>query len=106
MSLLRSLRGLSSIALVAAMLMALLPLGGFASMSMAQTETAASQMADCGMCLKTADMVMVNCAQGLCGLPAMEAAGLTAAPISPVRYASVRVAIPLGQHTIPPVSPG
>lgn len=106
MSLLRSFRGLSIVALLAAMLMALLPLGGFASMPMAQNEAATSQMPDCGMCPKAADMVMINCAQGLCGLPAVEAASLTTRTIDPVCYAPVLVAIPPGRYTIPPVSPG
>lgn len=105
MSLLRSLRSVSIVAIFAAVLMALLPLGGFISMSTAPNQAVASDMSDCGMCPRT-DMVMVNCAQALCGLPAMEATGLAGVTISPPLYAPARVAIPLGRHTIPPVSPG
>lgn len=105
MSLLRSLRGVSIVAIVAAMLMALLPFAGIASMAMVQDQTTASQMSDCGACPEP-DMVMVNCAQTVCGLAATEMAALVALEITPPRFAPVLVAIPSGQHTIPPVSPG
>jgi len=105
MSFLRSLRGLSIVAILAATLMALLPLAGIASMTMAQNQTTASQMSDCGTCPEP-DMVMVNCAQSVCGLAATEIAGLVALIFPPPRFAPVLVAIPSGRHTIPPVSPG
>lgn len=105
MTLLRSLRSLSIVAILAALLMALLPAGGFASTSMAQNGAMAAEKSDCAMCPK-ADMVMVNCAQTLCGLTSTEPADVAAVIVGPTPYALVRVDIPLGRHTVPPVSPG
>ena len=101
----RSMRVFMAVAILSAVLMILAPFANLVSAAAPRSGQEISAMDDCGMC-PTSDMPMVNCAQTLCGLPALEAAGPAPLAIAPVRYGAVFMSIPLGHHTIPPVSPG
>ncbi|MBK1866285.1 hypothetical protein [Taklimakanibacter albus] len=101
----RSLRVTVAVAILAAVLMIFMPLANLFAGNTPGNGPEMSAMSDCGMCPKS-DMVMVNCAQAMCGLPAMEASGPAPLAIAPVRYSAVFMSIPDGRHTIPPVSPG
>ncbi len=100
-----SKRVFAAVAIVAAVVMIVLPLAGFLAMPGPPSEPRMSAMADCETCPGAA-MAMVNCAQAYCGLPAMEAGSPAAVASARPRYTPVRMSIPPGQHMIPPVSPG
>lgn len=101
----RSMRVTVTVAILAAVLMIFTPVASLFAGNARGSAPEMSAMNDCGMC-PTSDMAMVNCAQAMCGLPAMEASGPAPLAIAPVRYRAVFMSIPNGRHTIPPVSPG
>lgn len=103
----RSMRITVAVAILAAVFMMFMPIANLLSGNAPGSGPAMSTMSDCEMCPKSdVDMVMLNCAQALCGLPAMEASSPAPLAIAPVRYGAVFLSIPNGRHTIPPVSPG
>lgn len=101
----RSMRVTVAVAILAAALMIFMPFANLVSSGAPVNDAEMSAMSDCGICPKS-DMIMVNCAQAMCGLPAMEASGPAPLAAAPVRYSAVYMSIPNGRHTIPPVSPG
>lgn len=101
----RSMRVFMAVAILAAVLMIFMPFANLVSGGTSGNSAEMSAMSDCGTCPKS-DMVMVNCAQAMCGLPAIEASGPAPLAAAPVRYGAVFMNIPNGRHTIPPVSPG
>jgi hypothetical protein len=101
----RILRVTVAVAILAALLMIFMPVANLFAGNARGNGPEMSAMDDCGMCPKS-DLVMVNCAQALCGLPALEASSPAPLAIAPVRYSAVFMSIPNGRHTIPPVSPG
>lgn len=98
-------RVFAAVALLAAVLMLVLPLAGFVAIAGPANAPQMSALTDCDMCPRTMT-VMASCAQALCGLAAMETSRPAAGASAPVGFAPARIAIPLGQHTAPPVSPG
>jgi hypothetical protein len=101
----RSLRVTVAVAILAAVLLIFTPVVSLFAANASGDDPEISAMSDCGMCPKS-DMVMVNCAQAMCGLPALEASSPAPLAVAPVRYTAVFMSIPNGRHTIPPVSPG
>jgi hypothetical protein len=100
----RSMRVTVTVAILAAVLMIFVPFANLVSSGAPGNNAEMSAMSDCGMCPKS-DIAMVNCAQAMCGLPAMEASGPAPLAAAPVHHSAV-MSIPNGRHTIPPVSPG
>ena len=101
----RSMRVTVAVAILAAVFMIFMPAANLFAGNVPGDSPGMSAMSDCGMCPKS-DTVMVNCAQAMCGLPALEASGSAPLAMAPVRYNAVFMSIPNGRHTIPPVSPG
>lgn len=101
----RNVRVTVAVAILAAVLVIFMPVANLFAGNAPGNGPAMSTMSDCEMCPKS-DMLMVNCAQALCGLSAMEASGPAPLAVAPVRYGAVFMSIPNGRHTIPPVSPG
>lgn len=101
----RSMRVFMAVAIVAAVLLIFAPFANLISAEVPRNGPEISAMDDCGMCPKS-DMVMVNCVQVSCGLPAMVASGPAPLALAPLRYDAVFMSIPRGLHMIPPVSPG
>lgn len=104
MTLLRSMRRFTVVAVFAALLTAF---GGMVPASgPAQGNSTEAGMVDCGMCPGGDPMMVASCLQLICGLPAMEADMRLVSAIGPARYARAVVSVPAEWHTIPPVSPG